>query len=234
MRKVVNVSGSGNREIYFSIYKGVANMFETLTQSLPEVISTKWMVGAIVLLLGLKVGAKGFMWAKKASTGMLVAALLFLSGLGGTGYTVGDIAANWDSPVKAEAFDNSLTNKELLALVKEGPQDGVMLRQVLDYAAVRDSKAVVVVNESGKVVKVHKMPQLTDQPKITYVSHNGKVQAAPASLTTKEETQAEVKAAGPNLPIQWSAGLACVFIALTVIGVVTASRTANKLKAEKA
>jgi formate/nitrite transporter FocA (FNT family) len=60
------------------------------------------------------------------------------------------------------------------------------------------------------------------------------VQATPASLTTKEETQAEVKAAGPDLPIQWSAGLACAFIALTVIGVVTASRTANKLKAEKA
>jgi hypothetical protein len=129
-------------------------MFETLTQSLPEVISTKWMIGA--LLLGLKVGAKGFAWAKQASTGMLVAALLFLSGLGGTGYTVGDIAANWDSPsVEAEALNNesSLTNKELLALVKEGPQDGVMLRQVLDYAAVRDSKAVVVVAKLSKFTR---------------------------------------------------------------------------------
>lgn len=212
-------------------------MFEQLSQSLPEVISTKWLVLACLLLLGVKLGAKGLGWLRQASTGMLVASLLFFSGLGGAGWSIGDVASNWSTPAvdQQESIEGTLSNQELLALAKDSPNiDADTLRQILSYAAVRDSQAVVVVNQQGEVVKVHAMPnKLLSQPneQIQYVTHqegDKKVKVAPASLT--EDKQETVTAAAPALPLQWSLALVGGCLALTVIGVVLAGRTANKLR----
>jgi len=212
-------------------------MFESISSNLPETISTQWLFLLAILAVGLKVGVKGFSYLKQASTGMLVAAVLFMSGLGSTGFSIGDLAAGWGTEtnptVEEQLQDGGFSNEELLALMKESPNiDAEQIKMLLDYAAVRDSQAVVVVNEEGAVVKVHALPnQLIkqDNEKVQFVSHgsNGKgVPVAPASLTTEVEAT-ETVSSGRRLPIQWLMTMLFGGIAALVVSVIVAGRTAN-------
>jgi len=211
----------------------VPEWVQNLWQNMPDSVSTSWVLAAIGLLVAGKLSLSGFRLIRQTSTGFLMAAILFLSGLGGTGWSVGDVVANFTTP-ETESLEKGISNKELLAMASESPNvDADTLRQILAYAAVRDSQAVVVVNEAGEVVKVHAMPnQILNRPakEVQYVTHNGtkEMRIAPASFESTEPVQH-----GPTLPIQYSLASLLLSLATGVIGVVVASRTAFKVRAEK-
>lgn len=203
---------------------------ESIWEQVPDTISIKWLIMALVLIFGIKFGMKGLGLLKQISTGMLVAALLFMSGLGGLGYSIGDLAAgSSDTAVEEDGVKQSeFNNEELIAMAKLAPSKR---NQLLNYAAVRDSKAIVVVNEAGKIIKVHPLSKKL-QSQIKFTSQKNQ-----ELVTISEKKVAEVKEVAQveqrRLPIQWLWTMLGASFATAICAVVLASRTAGSIREKR-
>ncbi len=203
---------------------------ESIWEQVPDTVSIKWLIMGLVLIFGIKFGMKGLGLLKQISTGMLVAALLLMSGLGGLGYSIGDLAAgSSDTAVEEDGVKQSeFNNEELIAMAKLAPNNR---NQLLNYAAVRDSKAIVVVNEAGKIIKVHPLSKKL-QSQIKFTSQKNQ-----ELVTISEKKVAEVKEVAQveqrQLPLQWLWTMMGASAAMAICAVVLASRTAGSIREKR-
>lgn len=98
------------------------------------VIWLSWVIGKKTWAVGSTVANAVI---SRVSFGMLLASLMFVGGISGTGYSVGELIAQ-SSPVKEAKFQpNPLSNYELVKMVAD---DKMTSDQMLEYIENRDHK----------------------------------------------------------------------------------------------
>lgn len=119
-----------------------------IASTLSQYITTEsvTVVGSLTLAyLGWKVASKGVSMAtaiasKATKTGIagLLAAALFMSGIGGVGYSIGELAVQ--TPDDGKPAANGMTDNNLLYLAKTTDNEE-LASEILAYAKLRDSKS---------------------------------------------------------------------------------------------
>lgn len=193
------------------------------------------LAAAAAMFVAWKAGNSAFTGAKSAlsnfAPGSLAAALMFTTGIGGIGYSIGDLVSrNDENPAVEQAAEVQwLSNDEILSL-KDADDDN--LRQLLQYAKDQNErqrefladreKALALKAEAEKAKELTLMPTSVEDGAFAPIDFT--LLGEDTKATVAEDTsltEAAVSVDRPQLPIQGTIGLLGACIAVLISGVVT-------------
>lgn len=188
------------------------------------------LAAAIAAFVAWKAGTNAWNGAKSAlsnfAPGSLAAALMFTTGIGGIGYSVGDLVSRSDDNPAAEqaAEVNWLSNDEILSL-RDADDDN--LRQLLQFAKDQNERQreFLVDREEAIASKEAKelalVPTSAEGETLESVDFTLLGEDAPEVAVDTSLTESEATLDKPQLPIQGTIGLLGACIAVLISGVVT-------------
>lgn len=182
------------------------------------------LAAAIAALVAWKAGSSAFNGVKGAlkgfAPGSVAAALLFTTGIGGIGYSIGDLVARNDDQPKTESVKVQwLSNDEILSL-RDADDDN--LRQLLQFAKDQCERQRAFLAEQGEPTEEPVLvPTSVEDEALAAVDFTLLGADSPTTVLDTSVTEASVSAEQPHLPIQGTIGLLGVAIATLISGVVT-------------
>ena len=185
------------------------------------------LAAAIAAFVAWKAGLSAFNGVKGAMSnfapGSIAAALMFATGIGGIGYSVGDLVSRNGDDAKAEqaAEVQWLSNDEILSL-RDADDDN--LRQLLQFAKdqTERQRTFLVERESAIAEKeLALVPTSAEGEALAAVDFTLLGADDPTAAVDTSVTEDASVVDRPQLPIQGTIGLLGACIAVLISGVVT-------------